>query len=105
MSSRTNQLTFFLLLIVFSGGSAGAQGLTGQISGTLTGSNGAAVPNAKVEVTNQKTAQARAVTSDNEGNFVVTQLLPGTYSLAVSVTGFKKFVQTDIILTATERID
>ena len=39
-----------------------AQGLTGQISGTLNDPNGGAVPNAKVEIISQETAQVRTVT-------------------------------------------
>jgi hypothetical protein len=85
--------------------SAAAQGLTGQISGTLNAPDGGVVPNAKVEVTNQETSQVRVVTSDDKGNFVVTQLLPGTYTLVVTVTGFKKYQQNSIVLTANERID
>src|SRR5215510_5582076 len=78
---------------------ASAQGLTGQISGSLTDSQGGVVSNARVEVINQETAQARTATSDSEGNFVVTQLLPGTYSIAVTAAGFKKFEQRNIPLT------
>ncbi len=81
-----------------------AQGLTGQISGTLTDSNGGVVPNAKVQVINEETAQIREVTSDSDGNFVVPQLLPATYSLVISAGGFKKFEQKGIILTANERV-
>jgi len=80
------------------------QGLTGQISGTLNDPNGGVVPNAKIEVINQETAQVRAVTSDSEGYFVVTQLLPGTYALVVSAGGFKKFEQKGISLTANDRV-
>lgn len=85
--------------------SASAQGLTGQISGTLHDPNGGVVPGAKVEVINQETAQVRIATSDSEGNFVVTQLLPGAYSIAVTASGFKKFEKKNIQLTANERID
>jgi hypothetical protein len=85
--------------------SVAAQGLTGQISGTLNDPNGGVVPNAKVEVINQETAQVRAVTTDSEGNFVVAQLLPGTYSIIVSAPGFKRFEQRGILLTANDRID
>jgi len=85
--------------------SASAQGLTGQISGTLNDPNGGVVPNAQIEVTNQATALVRTVTSDNDGNFVVAQLLPGTYSITVTAAGFKKFERRGIVLTATERID
>jgi len=83
--------------------SASAQGLTGQISGSLTDSQGGGVSNARVEVINEETAQSRAVSSDVEGNFVVTQLLPGTYSLVVTAGGFKRFEQKGIILAANER--
>jgi hypothetical protein len=84
---------------------ASAQGLTGQISGSLTDSQGGVVSNARVEVINQETAQSRTVTSDGEGNFVVTQLLPGSYSIAVTAAGFKKFEKRNIPLTANERVD
>ena len=87
MLASTNKtirrLLLLLLALVCFGASASAQGLTGQISGTLNDPNGGVVPNAKVQVINQETALVRAVTSDSEGNFVVTQLLPGTYSLIV----------------------
>jgi hypothetical protein len=81
-----------------------AQGLTGQISGTLTDPQGGAVTGATVEVINEETAQSRSVTADSEGHFVVTQLLPGTYTLKVTANGFKKFEQKGIILTANERV-
>ena len=107
MSPSTIRVTFFLffLVCVCCCQSANAQGLTGQISGTLTDSSGGSVINAKIEVINQKTAQVRTATSDSEGNFVVTELLPGTYSLVASANGFKKFEQTGIVLTANERVD
>jgi hypothetical protein len=107
MSPSTTRVTFLLslLLCVCWFQSANAQGLTGQISGTLNDPNGGVVPNAKVEVTNLETALVRTVHSDNAGNFVATQLLPGTYGLVVSATGFKKFEQRGIVLTANERVD
>ncbi len=107
MSPRTNRLKFFLLFLalVCCCQSANAQGLTGQISGTLNDPNGGVVPNAKVEIINQETALVRIVNSDSEGNFVATQLLPGTYSITVTANGFKKFEQKGIVLTANERVD
>ncbi|HEX5081443.1 MAG TPA: carboxypeptidase-like regulatory domain-containing protein, partial [Blastocatellia bacterium] len=68
---------------------ASAQGLTGQISGSLADAQGGAVSGARVEVINEETAQTRSVTAGSDGNFVVTQLLPGTYTLVVSANGFK----------------
>jgi Carboxypeptidase regulatory-like domain len=109
MRPSTNKTIRFILLITIAVAclitSISAQGLTGQISGTLTDTQGGAVANAQVEVINEETAQARTVIADSEGNFVVTQLLPGTYSLIVTASGFKKFEQKGILLTANERVD
>src|SRR5438128_6392909 len=107
MSLSTNMIKFGLLFLVFVCCCQGAtaQGLTGQISGKLYDPNGGVVPNAKIEVINQETAQSRMVNSDDDGNFVITQLLPGPYTLFVSVSGFKKFEQKGIILSANERVD
>ena len=107
MSSTANRINFLLLFLalVCCCQSANAQGLTGQISGTLTDPNGGVVPNAKVEVINEETARTVAATSDSEGNFVVPQLLSGTYTLIVTANGFKRFEQRGIILTANERVD
>src|SRR5262245_10231794 len=107
MSPNRNMVKFlllFLALVCFRH-SANAQGLTGQISGTITDPSGSVMPGVKVEIINQETAQVRLATTDGEGNFVVTQLLPGSYSIVVSADGFKKFERKGIILSANERID
>ncbi len=107
MSPRTNMIKFLLLFLalVCCCQSANAQGLTGQISGTIADPSGSVMPGVKVEIINQETAQIRTATTDSEGNFVVTQLLPGAYSIVVSATGFKKFERKGISLTANERVD
>jgi hypothetical protein len=80
------------------------QGLTGSISGNVTDSSGAAVPGAEVILTNTGTNQVRNIQTDAAGDFVFTQLLPSTYKIDVSTKGFKRYEQTDIVLTATERL-
>src|SRR5262249_50676723 len=107
MSPSTNRIRFLqlFLVLVCCCLSANAQGLTGQISGTLNDPNGGVVPGAKVEIINQETSQSRVATSDGDGNFVVTQLLPGNYSIVVTATGFKRFEKRNIPLTANERVD
>lgn len=60
---------------------------TGNIAGTVTDQNGAAVPGATVTVSGplgEKTA-----TTDGNGLFRVDSLIPGTYNVKVSNTGFK----------------
>lgn len=65
---------------------------------------GNVVPNANVELVNIGTGQSRQTLSDESGNFVFAELLPGTYHLRIGMTGFKTYEQKDIVLTATERV-
>lgn len=106
MSPSTNRINFLLLCLVLVCGclSAHAQGLTGQISGILTDPSGAAIPNAKVTVTNEETARVVNVTSDSEGNFVAPQLLSGTYTIVIEASGFKRFEQKGVVVSANERV-
>ncbi|MGH9626896.1 MAG: carboxypeptidase regulatory-like domain-containing protein, partial [Bryobacteraceae bacterium] len=93
-----------LLLAAASAGVAFTQGLTGSISGTLFDQSGSAVPGADITLTNVATSQTRQTKSQANGDFVFTQLLPGTFRLSVTASGFRKYEQTDIVLTATERV-
>src|SRR3954470_20793818 len=80
------------------------QGLTGQISGSVTDPSGGAVANSAVQLTNMQTSQTRSANTDTDGRFVFTELLPGNYSLSIQNPGFKKYEQTGINVTATERV-
>src|ERR1700728_3178989 len=62
---------------------------TGAISGTVTDSSGAVVPNAKVTATAVDTNEKTIRTTTGAGDFNVTPLLPGNYSLTVAASGFE----------------
>jgi hypothetical protein len=81
-----------------------AQGLTGSISGNVSDPSGSSIAGAPVKLTNTLTNQVRQAVTEANGDFVFTQLLPGNFRLEVQAKGFKRYEQTDIILTATERV-
>lgn len=93
-----------LLAAVAASYSLMAQGLTGNLSGSVADPSGSAIPGAEITLTNIATNQVRTAQSDSNGDFVFTQLLPSTYKIQVSSKGFKRYEQTDIVLTATERL-
>ncbi len=64
----------------------------GGISGTVTDSNGAVVPNAKVTIKNVGTNQATTVVTSSSGAFSVTSLEPVEYDILAEATSFKKAV-------------
>lgn len=75
--------------------SAFAQANLGSITGTVRDASGALVANAPVEVRNLDTGAVYTGGASETGNYVI-RVPAGNYELSVSVTGFRKFVQTGI---------
>ncbi len=100
-----------LILVLFSlvGLSAVAafgQEETGQIVGSVTDASNSLVPNAKVTVTNLATGQSRTVTTSNIGEYAITNLQPGSYTLEVSALGFSDFKQNlDVAVGSRNTVD
>ncbi len=68
---------------------ASAQVTNGRISGTVTDSTGAIIPNANVVLTNTASKDVRTSTSNNSGLFNFAGLPSGDYSLSVTAKGFQ----------------
>src|SRR5882724_10120407 len=75
--------------------SAVAQSNTGSLTGTVSGPDGV-LKGATVTVTDNKTGKEKTVTSSEEGTFTVPQLETGTYTVKVTVNGFKTFTATEL---------
>ena len=77
---------------------------TGSIVGTVQDQRGAAIPGAKITVTNIGTNVQQVTTTDVSGQYVVPSLKVATYSLTVEKTGFQTFVHNGIIVDVQSRI-
>ena len=82
---------------------AAQAGFTGSVVGTVIDATHAAIPEADVIVTNVGTNQSVAVRTDRSGTYFVPNLQPGTYSLDISATGFKRMVRSGITLQIDQR--
>ena len=80
--------------------SAFGQAVYGSILGTVTDPQGAAVAGAKVTVTNQRKGTTDETTTNADGNYQVTHLVPDVYSVKVEGAGFKVSEQKDIPIQA-----
>ena len=66
-----------------------AQQEAGQINGTVKDPTDALIPGATVTVRNTATNATRTVTTDNDGNYLVTNLQPGNYEVTAVKSGFQ----------------
>ena len=94
----------FCLLLALSP-AANAQSVTGQISGTVVDASGGSLVGAVVRLTSDLSQQERAFTTPASGSFVFTNLVPGNYTIKVSMAGFKNYEQKAIQVAAQERVD
>jgi hypothetical protein len=69
------------------------------ITGVVSDASGAAVPDAKVTVTDQGTSVQAVVGTNSAGNYSTPPLILGTYKVTVEKTGFKTFSREGIVLT------
>jgi hypothetical protein len=79
-----------------------AQDFRATITGRVTDTNKAAVPNAQVTVKNIGTNESTVVTTNSEGNYKAPFLRPGAYSITVEVTGFKKVTRDNVELVISQ---
>lgn len=66
-----------------------AQSERGTITGAVRDASGAVVPAAKVTVTNSATNVTVNATTNDQGEFTVPSLQPGTYTVRVEKQGFR----------------
>jgi len=65
-----------------------ARAAGGRIEGKVTDPKGAAIVGATITVSDPATNQTFTATTDNQGNYKVEGLAPGTYTVVVSAKGF-----------------
>src|SRR5947207_2474907 len=79
-----------------------AQRITACIRGTVTDSTGAVVPGATVTVKNENTGFSRSTVTNGVGSYSFGELPTGTYTVEVSLAGFKTVIRTGIILDVAD---
>jgi hypothetical protein len=104
---KIRSLAILFVFLGFMSRSAVSQVTTGTITGFVNDSTGAAVPNATVVATEVQTGFRAQTSASSAGNYVIPNLLVGTYDLSVTVQGFKSWTRPGIVLFANQsaRVD
>src|SRR5687767_6362574 len=96
------RLLLSVCLVALAGTPASAQGgrTTTSLSGTVTDASGAVIPGATVAVKNNATATEFHATTNESGSFTVPSVDPGSYTVTVTLMGFKTAVLNDVRINA-----
>lgn len=70
------------------------------VQGTISDSNGALVPNAKITLKDLETGKIQETNSSGEGFYRITGLAPGRYELTVEAAGYKKSISEHVTVNA-----
>ncbi len=74
-----------------------------QILGIVEDTSGAIVPGVLVTVTHVATGEQRQVTTGESGNYVVTNITPGEYTVRAEKPGFKSEIRTGLTLQLNQK--
>jgi opacity protein-like surface antigen len=84
---------------------AHAQVTTGTIYGRVVDTTGAVLPGATVTVTNEGTNAVKTTTASSKGEFTVAFLPPGSYTVTVSLDGFRTRTETLLAIRSGVKLD
>jgi hypothetical protein len=95
------------LLALFTASMAFSQAVNATLLGTVTDASGGVVPNAKVTITETNTGVSRAAQTNESGNYTFPDLSPGTYTVAIEQSGFKKERRAGVVVevNSSTRVD
>ncbi len=89
-------LIIVLALSLAASQPAACQAVYGSILGTVTDSTGAAVPNAKVTITDTGKGVTYTTTTNESGNYSQGHLIIGIYDVRAEAQGFDTYVQKNV---------
>ncbi|HMC75715.1 MAG TPA: TonB-dependent receptor [Vicinamibacterales bacterium] len=100
--ARLALLLFTMLASVIP---ASAQLTTGTLTGTLKDAQGGVVPGATVTLTSEgKGTQLSPAFTNANGDFVIANVQPDTYTIEVTMAGFKPIKRSGISISAGDRV-
>ena len=103
---RTHFLVVLTAMAFLTGGVAHAQlSGKGEVKGTVKDPSGAVVGNATVSATDDATGLTVTRTTNSAGEYDITTLDAGIYTVSVTATGFEKLTQANVHVNALETTD
>src|SRR4051794_17313914 len=100
---RLGVVVFMIAAFSALGSYAYAQGATSQtLSGTIVDTSGAVIPGADIVAKHNGTGVVSNAVSNSEGLFSIASLPIGTYTVTVTLQGFKQVVINNVVITSAQ---
>jgi hypothetical protein len=80
------------------------QAVSGLLTGYVTDPSKTPVPEATVTATEMRTGVATKRTTDSSGLYIITNLLPGVYSISVEAPGFQRSIRENVALSVHSKV-
>ncbi|MEO7146042.1 MAG: carboxypeptidase-like regulatory domain-containing protein [Bryobacteraceae bacterium] len=97
--AKITSITLFLLLAPFG---AHAQSFLASVSGIVSDQSGAVAPNVKVTVTDIARGVRFTTTTNQDGVYVINDLIPSTYKVTAEAAGFQTYQLSEFPLQAKQ---
>ena len=104
MQMRYLKTVLVVSLTIFGPSFVLGQANTGSIVGTVSDPSGGFVPGCRITARNQNTGVSKEFTTDANGNYRISYLLPGTYDVTVEAASFKMSVQRGLIVEVDQQL-
>ena len=93
-----------IILMLWTAAPVLGQDFRGGMVGRISDSSGARLPGATVTATNTATNVASTTTTNGDGSYSILYLTPGTYSVTVELSGFKRVVRDGVEVRLGDRL-
>jgi len=100
---RLSALVFLLVMSLYGKPLFGQAQNTGELSGTVVDETHAVVPGAAVTLTSEDRGTVLQVITNSSGSYVFNDVAVGSYTLAISASGFSPFVSEHVTIDADTR--
>ncbi|MCU1298492.1 MAG: TonB-dependent receptor [Acidobacteriaceae bacterium] len=94
--SRWSSCCLVFALCLLSGTAVFSQSTGGRIIGKVSDPSGAALVGVKVTLVNDATAASRDVQTNESGDYVFVEVVPGTYRVEYELSGFKRSIEKGV---------
>ncbi|HYY58670.1 MAG TPA: TonB-dependent receptor, partial [Pyrinomonadaceae bacterium] len=103
---KSNAPLLLILLVLVLASTAAAQTDRATVRGRVSNVNGSEVAGAEIRLVHTGTNETRRIAAGADGEFIISQLPPGTYRLEIESTGYGKYTREfELQVNQTQRVD